>query len=796
MQENRLAFLPPRDSHFYLLQGHRQPLPENVVRRFIEELTEPGDLVIDPFAASDIVARVAVERGRRALLADSNPLVAFAARGQATLPAPREITGALVRLGEIPKDDETLQAHLARLYTSECAGCSSPVDVDYFINRRDGERVLVAEKVYACPECGTRRDDATEQDRQQAAAVPAHSLHYHLLVQRLVAQEAQQSALVHRLLDVYTPRNLYALALLTQKLDAEFRDDPARKLVDLFMLHALDAGSSLYPAPAALPTREVPPEFIEVNIWRALERAAVGLAERAPGLRPALRAAHVVEAQNPLAFIGQGGARALAEAAPGANAALVLSSPARLDPAFWELSFFWARWLLGKHAAAPLEPLLDEKRQRWGWYGSALTNALEDTAALMRDSAPLVVAFPSGSHAMIEALLLAGSPQFTLDGLAFRPARGATGTTEFGALRGDYCVLWHAHPANPPPRSGQEVAPRIREGAMRGALEILASRAEPLAYSWVHHNALDRLARDGVLAETSLAKLRANDNALQFLRHRLEEGLKQGYAHDLDHVPRESGVLWMRRTDAGVRRYDLRSEETRSRGAGDEDDSGTTSPLAEQVEEFIRAGLQTQSRVAATELEDAVLNRFPGLLTPEIELVELCAAAYADRSKQDWVWRAEDSETFLTEAREQIDELGERMGFRVHLGGESSERVWRVEKVVPGSSGGGVAETRVLEDAYVFIFRTRADFRELVARPATPLRGFVVIPESQVALTAERLRRDPVWIKRIERAGWEFLRLPFVVQLLGEELAERPEFKLAWGLEPALAKGKEQLTLL
>src|SRR6476646_4353824 len=94
------AFVPGRDGRFYLLQAHRQPMAENVAAAFIRELPAPGALIIDPFVSSDAVVRAAFGQGRRILAADSNPLVAWAARAQATLPNAREINGALLRLGD------------------------------------------------------------------------------------------------------------------------------------------------------------------------------------------------------------------------------------------------------------------------------------------------------------------------------------------------------------------------------------------------------------------------------------------------------------------------------------------------------------------------------------------------------------------------------------------------------------------------------------------------------------------------------------------------------------------------
>jgi hypothetical protein len=777
-----LAFVPRRDGRFYLLARHRQPLPENIAAHFIEQYTQPNDLIVDPFAASDAVVRAALERGRRILASETNPIVAWATRVQATLPNARDLNAALGRLGDTRKEGDSLKAATEKLYASQCAQCGGMVTVDYFVWRRDGSKSLLAAKVYTCSKCGDRHDDAAEADRQRVQAYDRPGLSYHLLVQKLLADDPANTPHIKRLLELYTPRNLNALAGITQKLDAEFRDnapgqsDVTRNLVSALLLHALDVGSSLYPSPDGMPTRSVPDEFIEVNVWRAMEQAACSLGERPAAPRLASKPEQVIKSSTPAAFIAQGGARFLAENAPAAQAALMLSSPARLDPMFWELSFLWTRWLLGKNAAAPLEPLLDSKRQRWGWYGDALTKSVADAAKLLRPNAPAVIAFPSGSHAMIEALLLAASPVFDLNDFAFRPERGADRTTEWGALRGDYQVVLkriaesNASSANPPP------AGKIRSGALQGARDILSARGEPLAYSWLHHAALVKLAQEGTLQETLSARYRESDNAFQYLRHRMEEGFKEGYVQEIDHWEQDGRVLWMRRQG--------------------EQQSDADTDLAARVETFVRRLLEAEQRISVDAFEDRVLAEFSGLLTPEIELVEICARAYAEQRNGEWLWREQDVNAELQHARALTRQLGEQLGVQVVDAPPQFEMIWRTERVIPGSASGSMREERIYEDEYAFLFRERLDFAELSRFRAAPLRGLVVIPEQQVELTRERLRRDPRWLKALERAGWQFLRVPMLELLLSEEHATRPEFRLAWGLEPPLAGGQEQLHLL
>jgi hypothetical protein len=606
-------------------------------------------------------------------------------------------------------------------------------------------------------------------------------------------------------LKLYTPRNLYALVTLTLKLDAEFPEHgAAHDTLTGCLIHALDIGTTLYSSLDALPEHKTPEQFVEMNIWRAFERAAVGLTEQAPSLLLANSASSVADSAAPSAFVGHGSARALAEELSTTSARLILSSPARLDPTLWELSFLWTRWALSKAAAAPLEPLLDETRQRWGWYGNALAASLRDAAQLLLPDGQIAFAFPAGSHAMVEALTLAASPEFELEGFSFRPHRGAEATSEFGAVRGDYRLVWtkgrenrrfraesqipeakrkgrvetrnetkgHENAKGDEAKTAREVSLHIRTTTLHAATEILSARGEPLAYSWLHHNALEKLAQGGILTETLTAKLHTRDNAFQFLRRELETGLKEGYASDFDHWKEPGRVLWVRRSKMreGV-------------------------ALADRVDEAMREILRDVKKISMNQLEDELMARFAGLLTPEIELVEMCAAAYADLRDEMWEWREADAAAEFTRARELVGQLGKQLNFRVRGSTNTFELLWRDEKIVPGSSGGAVRAASVEEDAYAFIFRAQVDLKKLASWEIAPLRGFVVIPETQVALVREKLRRAPTWLKPLQDAGWEFLRVPYVEMLLREALPERAEFQLAWGLDPALGKEKEQMEL-
>ena len=145
-------FMPDRDPPaFHPLRDYLRRVPASVAEKYIDALTAPGDLVIDPFACTPTVARVAQSMGRRVIAVESNPLWAWLARTMATLPPAQDIDAALARLGDTIKDDAPLRVHISQLYATTCAACRKLTPVDYFLYARGAGPI---QRHYTCVHCG------------------------------------------------------------------------------------------------------------------------------------------------------------------------------------------------------------------------------------------------------------------------------------------------------------------------------------------------------------------------------------------------------------------------------------------------------------------------------------------------------------------------------------------------------------------------------------------------------------------------------------------------------------------
>lgn len=752
-------FIPNRDAPtLQPLRGFLNVPSISVARAYIEALTAPGDLVLDPFGVTPNVAYAALALERRVIVLQSNPLWAWLARTLATLPPPSEIIATLARLGDVPKDDVSLRAYINQLYATPCAVCHQSTPADYFVRTREGG---VLARHYTCVHCHvTRQDPATEEDLQRAQALAPRGMHYHFAFARVVPEGGLHAERIRRMLDVYTPRNLAVLVTLTQKIQARL-GARERDLLWLLVLYLLERGTAFYPRVDAEPQLARPATFIEFNLWYELERAARTLTAQA---RQALTLADspraVVNAVVPV-YIGQGSLTRLRREVPRGSVALILGAPPTRRRALYALTYLWGAWILGRAAMADLVPFLDSRKDaawEWHWYTETLDQALQTLAPLLRADAHLVFTFTESWHAVLEALLLAAArARLHLDAFVFQPRLGEAPRREFDDLRGEYRIAFTSTVTETRRASdANTLEQQMRAVAFAAARDILTRRGEALAFSWVHHAALTRLARESWLTRVFTTPLPTTPR--RFLRRALFAGLQDGYAHDFDHYASTDQFVWWRRAGA------------------------VQPPLIDRIEdavcEYLARGVSSIEALC-----DALYRQFPGDLTPEAGLIELCAQTYAHRLTEEERQRALDA----------LAQLGKRLGYTVTWNFQfTSETIENLQAKIQNFDLVWQADGEI---AYAFVWRARARFVDLAHIHIAPTRGCLVVPENFVALLSEKTRRLPHVTEAFYEAGWNFVRVAAITRLLEQENLERAEVITMLGLTPPILQAGAQLEL-
>jgi hypothetical protein len=789
------------------LAHYVQPMPVGVAAAYLEAYTSPGQIVLDPFCQSPTLVTEVAATGCKVIAANFNPVLALLVRAQQSLPERRELDAATTRLGDSLKLGVPLHEHLDGLYATSCPQCHRPTIADYFLwDREAGEPV---EKAYRCQACGNGGQAPVEPgEREALGRIEKRGFHYHYVLDRLAPPGDEGRKIGQILLDLYTPRNLYALTNLLIKIETLFADSPLQELLKLLLLACLDSCSSLYASPQARlrPYRLHPPRrFVERNAWRAFEEARARLSQLPPfpavhlaaGVSqitsPDLLSLSETEGRPPNALIEPLTVRQLSQMFPAESVSLIITDPPRLDPVFWSLSYLWSGWLFGREEAAALRPLLKRKKTDWDWYQRAMNSTWRALRRALQIQGRLVLVFASEGPAFVEALFMAASlAGFEPEGASCQPGEasaGEMGSYQFSFTKGEEptTALSSEDEAN--------LAIEIQREASTAMQDVLRQRSEPLTYEWLHLAAYRRLGAKGYLRRATAVSSEEGFSPLDFVSRQVEtvlEGVKGGAVVRWEEA--EEGEGW-------PQRWWLR-----------EPGEGST-PLSDRGEEAVWEILCEKPALSTEELAAAIYPRFPGLLTPELELIEACLMSYAQEISPDhWQLRPEDQPENREREREQgaanLVKLGQRLGYSVGL-----SRAWRKR---PRERGALLEllgnETPGVEPPSPFDILWREDkeirhafvLLSMAALGLIPwhkddteegINRYLVIPEERGDLVSFKLERSP-WLRQAVATGcWQLIKYRHLSQLASATEIDRHDLKKIVGLRPIIEQDKAQIPL-
>lgn len=739
----------------------RWPIPPGVTAPYVKAYTEPGDSVLVPYCQGSSVVREVLSSDRRAAALNFDPLLMLVVRASLSPMPAREVNAAATRLGDSLKQNIPLRRYLLDLYATSCPACQRPTAADYFVWDRE-QGAPVARQVH-CPACDWDGRAALEaEDLARLGQVQPKAMHYYFVLERvlhLTERDLIRSRL-ESMLALYSPRNLYALAELTLKIEGLFPEGPPHDVLKVALLDCLDRCSSLSPLPGskARPRGLArPSRFMERNVWYAFEEAVNRLQSSPPKPVPNL-AGTLGEFQGATedwaGYVGPGLVRDLSRSVPPRSSRLILFSPPPLSSAAWSLSYLWGAWLLGGEAVAPLRPLLRQRTPDPTWYSRVMAGSLRTLAGLLRDDGRFVLILTEQRPAVVEALVMAANS-----------ARlGISSLLQCGA---DYRL--ELTPTYPRPtaelaenstQAADSLETQIQPLARDVAVETIRVRGEPVSWRTLHAAIQTRLSQVGLIASV-LASEKDHPSPMDLMAEAVRGSLDSPTFTcfpDLDG----SEELWWAPALANVAR-----------------------PLCDRVEEAAYDVLEGALAVSAADFSHTVFSRFPGPLTPDRALVSACLRAYGrEPTPGFWQLRSEDLPKARRHERqtiiEQLAALGRKLGLR------------------PGTLNPFDAAWFEQDRARaVFVVRWQATLSEGLAlgEQAQGASPYFVLPGGRAALASHKLAHNPIWQRAVDAGGWRFIKYRHVRLLLDQPEVDQYALETIVGLDPIVEQDTAQLSL-
>jgi hypothetical protein len=777
------------------------PIPGGIAAEWLNQHLLPGAWVLDPFGASPHVAVETARAGYRVLVAANNPVARFLLEITANPPQESDLRAVLADLAASFKGDERIEPHIRSLYLTNCARCGQEIMAEAFLWDRGAQAPFG--KIYTCPHCGDSGErPATEADASQAARFTRGGLHWARALERVASPSDPDRSHAEEALETYLPRAVYALFTLLNKLDrlAPTQDiTSSHTLLSALLLAAADRANSLWPYPTARARPKqllTPPRFRENNIWLALEEAVdlwAGKGESAP-LRVTIWPEAPSEAGGICIFEGR--LKNLytleqSESAPGIHFDAALAAIPRPNQAYWTLCALWAGWLWGREAAASFKSVLRRRRYDWAWHTNALTAALNNLHPLLDKGSLFFSIIGEVEPGFLSAALVSGNlSAFSLSGLALRAETGQaqiTWTPEVVSAGPSEPVGDVPKSEHPSPALSAWVVQQIIGDCVQAAQEHLRQRGEPASYLHLHAAGLVALVESPILKsmqESSPAEvLQQVQTAIQsafayrygFLRY-------GGSEHSL-----EVGFWWLRESDAS----NLPSGETT-----------LIEPLtlADRLEVALVRFLIRHPDCRTLEVDRAMCQTFPGLLTPSPGLIRTCLESYGTRAAPqggipvngglaDDAWRLRDQDDPRTRHEDLqsikglIEQVGTSLGYQIDRSDEDSS-----PRCVIWLDAGK-------EPDFVFYLLASAVFGRLVfTAEIDPRRTYIVLPGGRANLVAYKLDADPRLRQEIDK-GWRFLKFRHLRNLADSGRLGRENLEEQLGLDP-LANSDPQMQLL
>ncbi|MBI5476740.1 MAG: DNA adenine methylase [Ignavibacteriales bacterium] len=672
----------------------------NVVSEFMDTYCPKGGIVMDPFSGSGVTALESLKLGRRVIAVDLNPIATEILRLTIQPVEPSKLHEAYERV------EQSVKKKINDLYLAECKKCKEQIPIECAVWKRDEKKNLTLKELrYKCPNCGevvekggkpTPKDlkhikEIVEEFQKKKLWYPKNPLYYS---DGLPFKEKQK---YDSLAELFTPRNLYALAILMDSIEDE-KDKTLKDFLKIAFSSMVHLCSTMGAVSDPLPTSHhtsfsstgwtqhsywYAREFMEQNVWSKFESAIEGH----QGLIKAkiesnkyfkdIKITHnlntFLKDTSDICII-TGSCIDVLDKMPARSVDYIFTDPPYdASIQYGELSYMWAAWLKkdeGYLDKISSEEIVRNERQHKDFdvYHTLLRRSFDGMHKVLKLNKYLTLTFHNPTFKVRNATIRAGTHAgFDFEKIHHQPTAQKSGKSllqPFGSAMGDFYLRFHkpasvAAKAEAPEEIDEK---RFEKIVVDTTVQLLAERAEPTPYTIVINFIDPILAKSGYFSS-----LHTGLDVKTVLKNHIDQEFKLVE----ERLGGAKGKLWWFKDPKVV--YRLKEI-----------------PLSERVEQTILRTLQKKGKVTFTDAWEAVSIEFPNSLTSDSTSIKDALEQYA-RQVTGGYW------LLKPQVNQRVNQHNEIIGVLAETGETLGYKIWIGKKEQSGTGSGVLGTTKLLK---------------------------------------------------------------------------------------------------
>jgi len=671
------AIVSKTNPRMYLVHKYWARKPANVVRKYIENYSNVGDIVFDPFCGSGITIGESLRLGRKSIGIDLSSLAIFISEG---IINPVDLEYFKKLFEEIRND---IRDDINDLYSTDCFKCGRKIIAKGCIREGPGLEFPILSSIwYECEKCKlTLRHKPTKKDQLKLQEIEKKDIElwypdYKFPKGGIFEQARREAGETYDRL--FTKRNLLALAKIFNRIE-KIKDCREKELLKLAFSSCLIQVSKLIPinlgrekagiVPAATWSVQsfwCPPRFFEGNVFFYFEtrfekiKSAKEESNKILGkdVKRAKLFENLIEKNCNYMLLNQSSIDISSEQIPSNSIDYVFTDPPYGEAIHYlELSAFFHVWLTRDSDSPNFElPFSDEiiiRKNNYEYYQKQLTAAFREVYRVLKPGKWLTVTFHSVKvkifSTIIRAIVFSG---FKLDKIIYQPAakKSVAGLERpYGSAHGDYYIRFFK------PKYTETIGEqkRLTEAQFENIVvettkKILAQRGQPTYYTNLINSIYVELDKNNALLHLGEQEV---EEILRKFKNKVFITIEE-----FDKEKKKKGVKWWFKNPDTVPYIEK-------------------IPLNDRVEKAILSVLERNIKVDFTEVQQEILLNFPNALTPDNQEIIEILDEYAEKTT-DKKWRLKN--LFSIREREHdkiiyfIAWIGTMLGFGVYSGHPNS----------------------------------------------------------------------------------------------------------------------------